>query len=122
MNEEKLNVKEEKMFLYQILEEHIENDKKHFNPCQECIRLGLQKGFQKGKLQAQKEEEGFLISIDNYYGFEDCMIKLHEKLQKRIKQLQKEINSQTEQNSDKEVAQPYSKSDKTTKEIGSNSK
>ena len=34
-----------------------------------------------------------------------------------IKQLQKEVNSQTEQNSDKEVAQPYSKSDKTTKEI-----
>jgi hypothetical protein len=42
-----------------------------------------------------------------------------EKNEQFKKQLQKEIgdNSQTEQNSDKEVAQPYSKSDKTTKEI-----
>jgi hypothetical protein len=77
-------------------------------------------GFQKGKLEQKKEELRFLndFGISSFLKYEEDIKKLNN----RIKQLQKEINSQTEQNSDKEVAQPYSKSDKTTKEIGSNSK
>ena len=89
MNEEELKKRREYL-------RESETDRDFLNWCDKVDLY--EKGFQKGKLQAQKEEEGFLISIDNYYGFEDCMIELHEKLQKRIKQLQKEIGGWNENN------------------------
>ena len=83
-----------------------------------CINLLgnlLDASKEKGKLEQKKEELEFLKDFE-------YLRNKREILENRIKQLQKEIDSQTEQNSDKEVAQPYSKSDTTTKEIGSNSK
>ena len=38
--------------VFQVLEEHVEKDKKHFEPCQDCIRLGITKGYQKAWKQA----------------------------------------------------------------------
>lgn len=40
-----INAKVEQMLLHQVLEEHIEKDKKHYQPCQDCIRLGINKGY-----------------------------------------------------------------------------
>lgn len=91
MNEEELNVKEEEMFLYQILEEHVENDKKHFSPCQECIRLGLQKGFKKGKLEKIKEEIEWLDYILREINID---LTIENLIHIRIKQLQKEIGKE----------------------------
>jgi hypothetical protein len=50
-----INAKREGMFLFQILEEHINKCKKHFEPCQDCIRLGLNKGFNEGYTLAKAE-------------------------------------------------------------------
>lgn len=44
-NVKDIDARVEEMLVHQILEEHMEKDKKHFQPCTECIRLGINKGY-----------------------------------------------------------------------------
>lgn len=45
LSEKDIDARIEEMLLYQVLEEHIEKDKKEFEPCTECIKLGINKGY-----------------------------------------------------------------------------
>lgn len=75
---EELDAKKEEMLLFQILEEHIEKDKKYYSPCQKCIRLGLNKGFKLGRKLAEKD---FKELIDKL-GHDDLIEK--EELKKEL--------------------------------------
>lgn len=51
-----MNAKVESMLLHQVLEEHIKarKCKKKFEPCLGCIRIALNKGYERGKLDLHK--------------------------------------------------------------------
>ena len=84
--------------VFQVLEEHVEKDKKHFEPCQDCIRLGITKGYQKAwkqaltlKLKELDEDILDLIKFQELFGvvnweediseyLNDGAIKLKQKL------------------------------------------
>ena len=68
-----IDAKKEGMLLHQILEEHVEKDKKHYAPCQDCIRLGINKGSQLQKAEFRKmiedvDLELFLTDIKDKKG------------------------------------------------------
>ncbi len=72
-----IDAKTEARILHQILEEHVEKSKKHYNPCQDCIRLGINKG-------SQLQKADFRKMIENFKGEEYTDLEIWEDIKKQL--------------------------------------
>lgn len=73
IKEEELGARTQEMLLHQILEEHVEKDEKHYQPCQDCIRLGMNKSANLRDTEWKDAIEKELRRTYHCYHGDDCV-------------------------------------------------